>query len=61
LRGTIKFFDGRKGFGFIRSDAGEEFFVCPEAIDVECRARLTEDATFARGLPVWFKDGGPAR
>lgn len=33
LRGTVKWFDSRKGFGFIRTEDGQEVFVHQDDIE----------------------------
>ena len=35
LQGRIKWFDGRKGYGFIEQDAGEDVFIHYSAITME--------------------------
>jgi len=34
-QGTVKWYDPRKGYGFIRVDDGEEIFVHQDAIEAE--------------------------
>lgn len=35
MRGTVKFFDARKGWGFVTTDSGEDYFVYHKGIVME--------------------------
>ena len=41
-RGTVKWFNEAKGFGFIRDDAGQEIFVHSSAIQSDGAKTLTQ-------------------
>ncbi len=41
-RGSVKWFSEAKGYGFIREDSGEEFFVHHSAIQAEGFRTLSE-------------------
>ncbi len=49
LRGKVKWFDARKGYGFITDEAGKDYFVHFTAIQMEGYRTLTE------GEPVAFE------
>ena len=42
LRGSVKYFNETKGYGFIRDDQGEEFFVHHSAIQSDGFRTLNE-------------------
>ena len=42
LRGTVKWFNARKGYGFIGWEGGEDVFVHFSAIEMEGYRRLNE-------------------
>ena len=53
-RGTVKWFNDQKGFGFIALDSGEDVFVHHKAIQMEGYRSLKE------GDPVEFEiESGP--
>ena len=55
--GTVKWFNDRKGFGFIQQENGEDIFVHYSSINMSCYKSLAE------GEPVTFEveegDRGP--
>jgi len=42
LRGTVKWFDNEKGFGFIINEVGEDVFIDYHSMEVQNFATLTE-------------------
>lgn len=44
MNGTVKWFDGKKGYGFITADSGEEYFVHFSAIQSDGFKTLEEGA-----------------
>ena len=56
--GTVKWFDNKKGFGFITpSDGGQDLFVHLSGIKMEGFKTLTEDSTVT--YQVGTSDKGP--
>ena len=54
-RGTVKWFNAEKGFGFITADGGQDVFVHYSAIDMPGYKTLEE------GQPVTFEVGSGAK
>ena len=46
MEGTVKWFDGKKGYGFIVSSDGQEFFVHFTAVPREVRLRENDKVSF---------------
>ena len=46
MEGTVKWFDGKKGYGFIVSSDGQEFFVHFTAVPKEVRLRENDKVSF---------------
>ena len=46
MNGTVKFFNESKGFGFIQSDDGKEYFVHQTGLKEGVRLRDNDSVTF---------------
>ena len=46
MKGTVKFFDGKKGFGFIAGEDGKEYFVHQTALPEGVRLNENDAVTF---------------
>ena len=46
MEGTVKWFDGKKGYGFIVSIDGQEFFVHFTAVPKDVRLRENDKVSF---------------
>ena len=46
MKGTVKFFNEMKGFGFIAADDGKEFFVHQSALEEGVTLRENDAVTF---------------
>ena len=56
-KGTVKWFDDRKGYGFISDEAGKDVFVHFSKLNMEGFKTLTEGATV--DFEVEDSDKGP--
>lgn len=46
MEGVVKWFSGKKGYGFVKGDDGEDYFVHSSAIPPEVRLRENDRVSF---------------